>query len=288
MTLILQGTDNSVSSPAVQGGTAGATTGIYYPASGQLAISTAGTLALIATGGTVGIGTTPYYGGTLCVAGVTITQGMYLNASVGGYQTTLSTDGGTTSTSASLKILNSGGSTLGTWQYGGNLAFGISNTGIIFNNSSATTNSTLNDYETGTWTPVFSGSVSGSGSPGGVTGSYVKIGKLVTVTVAMNNAVPFITFSGTLYCSLPFATGGPSGGDQFTGAPMYYYTGGAWNTGATTSGITPTTSTGQTFMNFVYMITNGDRQTAVGSSTCSLSSSNNIYARFSMTYMSTF
>jgi hypothetical protein len=46
MTLILQGTDNSVSSPAVQGGTAGATTGVYYPASNQVALATNGTLAL--------------------------------------------------------------------------------------------------------------------------------------------------------------------------------------------------------------------------------------------------
>ena len=35
-----------------------------------------------------------------------------------------------------------------------NLTFGQSNAGIVFNNSSALTNSTLNDYETGTWTPT--------------------------------------------------------------------------------------------------------------------------------------
>ena len=48
MTLILQGTDNSVSSPAVQGGTAGTTTGVYYPASNQVAIATNGTQAMLA------------------------------------------------------------------------------------------------------------------------------------------------------------------------------------------------------------------------------------------------
>ena len=52
-----------------------------------------------------------------------------------------------------------------------------SNAGITFNNSSALTNSTLNDYETGTWTPV-----DGSGS--GLTftsnyGFYTKIGNTV-------------------------------------------------------------------------------------------------------------
>ena len=60
MTLILQGTDNSVSSPAVQGGTAGTTTGVYYPATNQVALATNGTLALIVnTSQNVGLNVTP-------------------------------------------------------------------------------------------------------------------------------------------------------------------------------------------------------------------------------------
>jgi hypothetical protein len=47
MTLILNGTDNSVSAPAVQGGTAGTTTGIYYPTTNQVAIATNGTQAML-------------------------------------------------------------------------------------------------------------------------------------------------------------------------------------------------------------------------------------------------
>jgi len=35
-----------------------------------------------------------------------------------------------------------------------NLTFATGTNGIVFNNSGATTNSTLNDYETGTWTPT--------------------------------------------------------------------------------------------------------------------------------------
>ena len=60
----------------------------------------------------------------------------------------------------------------------GNLTFNTSNAGIIFNNSSALTNSTLNDYETGTWTPniVNSGSSSTWGSK---VGYYVKVGLVV-------------------------------------------------------------------------------------------------------------
>jgi hypothetical protein len=47
MTLILNGTDNSVSAPAVQGGTAGTTTGVYYPTTNQVAIATNGTQAML-------------------------------------------------------------------------------------------------------------------------------------------------------------------------------------------------------------------------------------------------
>jgi len=47
MTLILNGTDNSVSAPAVQGGTAGTTTGEYFPTTNQWAVATNGTQAML-------------------------------------------------------------------------------------------------------------------------------------------------------------------------------------------------------------------------------------------------
>jgi len=59
MTLILNGTDNSATVPAVQGGTAGTTTGVYYPTTNQVAIATNGTNAVyIDASQNVGIGTT--------------------------------------------------------------------------------------------------------------------------------------------------------------------------------------------------------------------------------------
>jgi hypothetical protein len=59
MTLILNGTDNSATVPAVQGGTAGTSTGVYYPSTNQVAISTAGTQAVFVNASQqVGIGTT--------------------------------------------------------------------------------------------------------------------------------------------------------------------------------------------------------------------------------------
>jgi len=47
MTLILSGTDNSATAPAVQGGTAGTSTGPYFPATNQWAVSTNGTQAML-------------------------------------------------------------------------------------------------------------------------------------------------------------------------------------------------------------------------------------------------
>ena len=47
MTLILNGTDNSATVPAVQGGTAGTSTGLYYPSTNQVAIATNGTQAVL-------------------------------------------------------------------------------------------------------------------------------------------------------------------------------------------------------------------------------------------------
>jgi hypothetical protein len=58
MTLILNGTDNSATVPAVQGGTAGTTTGEYFPATNQWAVATNGTQAMLVDASqNVGIGT---------------------------------------------------------------------------------------------------------------------------------------------------------------------------------------------------------------------------------------
>jgi len=47
MSLVLNGTDNSVSGPAVTGSTGGTGTGLYYPTTNQVALSTNGTQALL-------------------------------------------------------------------------------------------------------------------------------------------------------------------------------------------------------------------------------------------------
>ena len=84
--------------------------------------------------------------------------------------------------------------------FANSIGFG-SNAGITFNNSSALTNSTINDYETGTWTPVINGTTMTAGS-----GWYTKIGRqvflgfdnLTGVAAIANNASTNVT-------GLPFA-----------------------------------------------------------------------------------
>ena len=86
----------------------------------------------------------------------------------------------------------------------GNLNLTTSNAGITFNNSSATVNSTLNDYETGTWTPVDN---SGAGlTLTTVSASYTKIGRLVYVWAYVN--YPVTANTATVQISgLPFQQG---------------------------------------------------------------------------------
>lgn len=58
MSLILNGTDNSATTPSVQGSTGGTGTGVYYPATNAVALATNGTNAVYVTSGqNVGIGT---------------------------------------------------------------------------------------------------------------------------------------------------------------------------------------------------------------------------------------
>jgi len=87
---------------------------------------------------------------------------------------------------------------------GGNLGFTSGTNGIIFNNSSALTNSTLNDYETGTWTPNQGAGLTVVGAFSS-SGTYTKIGNLVYVTGRVNGSTSIaLSQTGTLCSSLPF------------------------------------------------------------------------------------
>jgi hypothetical protein len=242
--------------------------------------------------------------GVTTTTGSDTAQGIFLYGSAGVVQSNRSSnaslDIGRLTTTGNLAIFRYAGTAVGAiavtasgTTYQSTLAG--QSTGAVLNTSgigfpatqvaSANAN-TLDDYEEGTWTPVWTGSTSGSGSPGTITGNYVKVGKMVTIAVAMNDANPFITFSGILRCSLPFPAGGTLGSSEYIGPPIYFYNGAQWNTGATTAGITPSVGYGSSNMEFIYMLVNGDRQSPVtNTSSAGLSNGSNVYARFSMTYI---
>ena len=74
MSLILNGTDNTVGAPAVTGSTGGTGTGVYYPATNQVAVATNGVNAItVDASQKVGIGTASpnSYGGLLNVVSTT-------------------------------------------------------------------------------------------------------------------------------------------------------------------------------------------------------------------------
>ena len=152
------------------------------------------------------------------------------NSNSKGQYFTLSDNGylgiGTTTPATPLDVANTNSSSI-SWQrtgvsakkwgfvsdnsttYLSNLTDGIANVifpnagGIQFSNSSALTNSTLNDYETGTYTPTLSTSGGNTYTQSG-TAIYTKIGN----TVLVQGTVTWTAKSGTggLQISLPFAT----------------------------------------------------------------------------------
>ncbi len=69
--------------------------------------------------------------------------------------------------------------------------------------SSSADGNTLDDYEEGTFTPVWTGTSSGTVTTGVILGRYVKVGSLVTIWVSFVNPSA-TTMSGDWRISLPF------------------------------------------------------------------------------------
>lgn len=223
MTLILNGTDNSATTPAVQGGTAGTTTGVYYPTTNQVAIATNGTQAmLVDSSQNVGIGTgSPGNRLHLYKANGSENKLIIENASTSQSSTLSLITQAATPGGCYIYMGKSGATTNGQIVYdpnidamelftgntervridsSGNVNIKTSNAGIVFNNSSALTNSTLNDYETGTWTPT--NGVTALTTTSGQVPKYTKIGNIVIaycdVTVPSSNVIgglPFTAFN---------------------------------------------------------------------------------------------
>jgi hypothetical protein len=118
----------------------------------------------------------------------------------------------------SLTLQTNGSTSALTLSTSGNATFNQSNAGIIFNNSGATTNSTLNDYEVGTWTPT-ANSASGSITAYTAFGTYTKIGRLVLLQGNVTITTPGTATGQLQIQGLPFTAinSGTAGLTQFTG-----------------------------------------------------------------------
>jgi len=110
-----------------------------------------------------------------------------------------------TGSGASSVIVNNGSANVAGFTTGNNLQFLQTGGGIIFDQypgtSGALLNSTLNDYETGTWTPSVGGSATYGG---GNTAQYIKIGSLVYVAGSCQ-ITSIGTGSASQIINLPFA-----------------------------------------------------------------------------------
>jgi len=92
----------------------------------------------------------------------------------------------------------------------GNLVLGTSGKGIDFSITShpaGMTSELLNDYEEGTWTPVFTGI---TGSPTG-TARYVKVGRQVTLTYEQTGGTFTCTGGSGIITGIPYLGVGGSG-----------------------------------------------------------------------------
>ncbi len=208
MTLILNGTDNSATTPAVTG--TDTDTGVYYPAANQVALATNGTLALLVDSSqNVTIGTaaqnltfqqnTAAGANSTSYPGYIAFTGFGWNTSLGssplgvriGPGGTYTPDLGQVAPGLSISTQNTNGSMtqrmlLNGYGIGlGNGTYPISGTGIKFpaTQDASSNANTLDDYEEGTWTPTLSGTVSNpTGTPGGTNvGHYVKVGRAVHI-----------------------------------------------------------------------------------------------------------
>ena len=127
---------------------------------------------------------------------------------------------GLTFTSSASAAFNGAIHTINAPSSQGNIAFQINGsektrittTGITFNGDTAAANA-LNDYENGTWTPVFAGvSTTGTYTYTEQQGHYIKIGGQVTAWFNLTNIATSSTGSGaTRVTGLPFTSNWVSG-----------------------------------------------------------------------------
>jgi hypothetical protein len=136
----------------------------------------------------------------------------------------------TTADSSGVLNLQSGGSNVATINaYGIGLGTGVPSSGIGITfpatQSASSDANTLDDYEEGTWTPVFVGSTTAGSctyNTGVTNGAYVKIGQLVYTTFSIVATSSHTGTGALLLNGLPFATSSTA---SFGGSPSIGYWG---------------------------------------------------------------
>ena len=151
--------------------------------------------------------------------------------------------------------------------------------GLTFNGDTAGANA-LDDYEEGTFTPLFYGSSSGT-AENSSSGYYTKIGRQVTIHVDVYNK-SFGTYSGDLRMQLPFTNAGT--GIPSSAGDIYFYPSGNWDSVSNFAGI-GIRCYSTSYINFALIQLDSDRQTYIGSSNTSTSNSSGNFLRFSFTYV---
>ena len=155
-----------------------------------------------------------------------------------------------TGSGASSVIVNNGSANVAGFTTGNNLQMLQNGGGIVFSNSSATINSTLNDYEIGTWTPTDNSGASLSITVTAAT--YTKIGRTVTVSAYIQ--YPSNSNGSNASLSLPFSGITASGNYQagslyYVGTSIAYTMGVGIDTGGTTINFRNNTSGGNKLTN---------------------------------------
>jgi hypothetical protein len=204
-------------------GTAGAFIG--PTSSGENSIVTIESNDAIAanTGGVLGFG--GRYLGTQYARWATI-KGLKDNASAGDYGGYLAfyTRANGAASAERMRIPSTGGIQSVNCVSVGNATPSTSGAGITFpaTQSASTDANTLDDYEEGTWTPVFTPTSGAIGSYNAQSGQYTKVGRAVTVTCYMALSSKG-TAGGTLSVTgLPFISGASNG--FYTSCSMYLNT----------------------------------------------------------------
>jgi len=179
MTLILNGTDNSATTPAVTG--TDTDTGIYYPSANEVAIATAGTQKAY-------VGEFAYLTSVSASnASLTLKKGAVGADAVDFLQMRDS------SNNADFVVTGAGNISL----FGGQITFPATQ-------SASSDANTLDDYEEGTWTPLLSGATFTYGNN---IGTYEKIGKMVHVSTFITlSSISSATATSINITGLPFTS----------------------------------------------------------------------------------